>query len=315
MRMLKLEITLLLVSFLFVFVPNIFSQENKSAGNNNAQQAAAVDEAKIAGEVRSLVAKQELAKAGELLKNNKAVAENILLKFILSEGLNDFRDWVTFQYFNLAEKNEGIDKAIKKLEELSVKSPKNAVLKTSIAEGYLRLRDMNKAVQIYEELYKAEPKNQEIFLRLINLYMNQRNFSTVIKRLEPIVKQDLGRSAFTDILGYAYFGAGRKKEYLNLYKNIADKDKKSSEAIIRYSQALMELNMKKDALKELEKVLKIDPSNITVRETIAEIYQSLGNKKAAEKELQEIKRIEPDYESEIFDEGAGSANQGKGKEK
>jgi len=305
MRMLKLKITLLLVALLFVFVPDIFSQENKSA----------VDEAKMAGEVRGLVERQELAKATELLKNNKAAAENILLKIILSEGLNDFRDWATLQYYNLAEKNDGIDKAIKKLEELSAKNPKNAVLKTSIAEGYLRLRDMNKAVQIYEELNKAEPNSQEIFLRLINLYMNQRNFLAVIKRLEPMVKQDPGRSSFTDILGYAYFGAGRKKDYLNLYKNIADKDKKSSEAIVRYAQALMELNMKKDALKELEKALKINPSNITVREAIAEIYQSLGNKKAAEKELQEIKKIEPGYESQIFDEEAGSINQGKGKEK
>jgi len=102
---------------------------------------------------------------------------------------------------------------------------------------------------------------------------------------------------------------------LNLYRDIAAKDKKSSESTVRYAQALMDLGMKKDALKELEKALKIDPSNVSVREAIAEIYQSLGNKKAVEKQLQEIKKIEPDYESQMFDEETGSINQGKGKEK
>jgi predicted Zn-dependent protease len=312
--MLKSKIVFLVVPFLFISLPSIFAQEKQEAGRASPQPAA-VEEVKLREEVRSLFVKQELVKGAELLKNNKELAETVLLQFILSEGLSDFRDWVNFQYYNLAEKNAGIEKAIKKLEELSLKNPKSALLKTTIAEGYLRLKNMNKAVQIYEELNKANPNNQEIFLRLINLYMNQRNFLAVIKRLEPIVKEDPKHSAFTDILGYAYFGAGRKSDYSNLYKNIADKDKKSSESAIRYAQALMELGKKKEALKELERALKIDPSNILIREEIAQLYHELGNKKTAEKQLQEIKKIEPDYESEIFEQEASSINQEKGKVK
>ena len=158
---------------------------------------------------------------------------------------------------------------------------------------------MNKAVQIYERLSSAEPGNQELFTRLINLYMNQRNFSTVIKRLQPIVKKNPKESVFTDTLGYAYLGLGRKNDYINLYKGIADKDSKSSDSRIRYAQALLEQGKKKEALKEMEKALKIDPSNISIREQIVQIEYALGNKKAAEKQLEEIKKIEPNYNYEV----------------
>lgn len=302
MRMLKPKVVFLLVSFLFVSVPSIFAQQ---------QQAAVIDEDKITGEIRSLAAKSDFFKAEELLKKNKEATRDILLKFIFSEELNDFRSWVELQYYDLAQKNEGVNKAIKKLEELSAKNTANVLLKATIAEGYLRLGDMNKAISIYEELNRANPKNAEIFSRLINYYMNHKKFSIVIKRLEPLVKKAPKDSIFTDTLGYAYLGAGRKKDYVNLYKSIAEKYDKSNDSVIRYAQALIELNMQKPALKELEKALKIDPSNIFIRETIAQIHQALGNKKAADKEFQEIKKIEPNYEPEIFNEEAVSNNQEK----
>lgn len=288
-KMLKLNKTLL-------FFCLIFGLFNLAWGDQIQ-----ADKIKTVLELKGLVEKNALAEADKLLNDNPETAKEILLEFILKEGANDLRDWANWQYYNFAAKNQGIEKAISKLEDLSVENPQNTGLKMSIAEGYLRLKEIKKCIKLYEELNKAYPQDKQIFEKLINYQMNNKDFSRVIERLEPLVKADPKNSPYTETLGFAYLNSNRKKDYLKLYKGIADKDSKGIESRTQYAWALMTLGKKQEAIKEWGKVLKLNPASIRAREEIASIQYSLGNKKAAEKEFQEIKKIDPIYEPSILD--------------
>jgi predicted Zn-dependent protease len=243
----------------------------------------------------------------------KQKAKDALMKIIVSsEGAtSSIREWAHSQYYNYVTKEEGgVASAVKRLEEISAREPDNIGLSICIAEGYLRLWEREKAIKIYEDLNKKNPDDKEIFYCLITQYMNLPNYTEIIKRLEPLVKVDPLTCPYTDILGNAYLGANRIADYLSLYADMVKKNSHSASIRARYAQALMSVNKLEESVKEWEKVFELDPSNLNIKEVIADIYDDLGKKEEARKIRKEIGDLDTYKNEENMPDGSGAYQMG-----
>lgn len=211
------------------------------------------------------------------LSNNRDNQASGVLKEILgSDKYEDIRGWANEEYYNLATEKGNIPDAIKELEKLSKRAPKNKELKRSIAEGYVKLRDWNSVGAVYEDLLRDDPNDYVSFVRLIDAYMLQMNYTEVIRRLEPIVRTNPDDVANSDTLAHAYVGGGRQTEAINLYKKKIEKEPNSPGLRGRYAQALTNFGMPDEALKEWQKAYELDPENTFFKMRIDEVSGQLG---------------------------------------
>lgn len=237
-----------------------------------------------------------------LTNNADDDATQLLTEIISSESYNDIKDWATTQYYTLAQKKDGIDPAVKKLEAVATKKDKKLVgLERGIAEGYVRLGDWAKVAEIYADLVKDNPNDSILSTRMIDACMLNRDYDTVIKILEPRVAANPDDIASSDILAHAYVGAQRTEDVIALYKKRVEKEPKSPGLRGRYAQALLDLGKTEDSLLEWNEAFKLDPSNLLFKQRTAEAYTQLGDTKKAKKEYTELLNLIPENQTGFKD--------------
>lgn len=235
-----------------------------------------------------------------LSANDEDNAASLLTEILSSEGFSDIRDWATAQYYGLAQKKDGIEPAVKKLEATG-KNSKNAGLHKSIADGYVRLGDWTEVVKIYEKLLKDNPDDSVLNTRLIDAYLMDKNYNALIKILEPRVALNPNDIASSDILAHAYLGAQKADEVVALYKQRIQKEPNSPGLRGRYAQSLLDLGMPEESLAEWNAAFKLDPLNLLFKQRVAEVYMQMGKTKEAEKEYKELLSLIPQNQSGFKD--------------
>lgn len=220
-------------------------------------------------------------------------AKASLLEILKTEDYPDLRDWAERKYYDSAAQKEGIDAAIKTIEDAAGSNKNSIGVQQTLAEGYVRLRDWGKASEIYETLLKAKPGDHVISTRLVDFSLAQKNFDRVIALLEPEVKASPTDVAKSDALCHAYVGAGKQKEALDLYK-IKIANKPNSPGLIgRYAQALMDFGNDTEALVQYRKAFSLDPSNLFFKQRVGEILLQQGKTPEAKKEFEELNSLAP----------------------
>jgi len=228
-----------------------------------------------------------------LASGNTENAESTLVEALSSPDFGD-RDWANIEFYNLSTTKDGIDAAIKKLEDKATSQPENMGLQRSIAEGYVRLKDWGKVVQIYENLVKKNPDDSVLNTRLKDYNMLAGNYDIVIKNLEPIVNANPDDAGNSDMLANAYVRAGKVDEAIALYKKKLEKDPNSAGLLGRYAQALADFGRLDEAAKEWNKASQSDPTNLFFKQKEAETYLALGKTQQAKKAFEELRDLSPD---------------------
>ena len=227
-----------------------------------------------------------------LSTNDTDNAVQLLTEILSSESFNDIRSWATAQYYSLAERGDGIEPAVKKLEAIG-KNYQKAGLHRSTADGYVRLGDWAEVIKIYEKLLKAHPNDSVLSTRLVDAYWMDKNYNALIKILEPRVALNPNDIAASDILAHAYLGAQKTDQVVALYKQRIKNAPNSAGLRGRYAQALLDLGMPEESLAEWNAAFQLDPLNLLFKQRAAEAYMQMGKTKEAEKEYKELLGLIP----------------------
>ncbi len=219
-------------------------------------------------------------------------ALNLLIKIISSDTFKDINGWAAIQYYALAQKKDGIDPAIKKLEAIAGNS--NSVsLQRGIAEGYVRQGDWAKVSEIYENLLKENPADPVLSTRLIDAYMLAGNYDAAIGILEPKVAANPDDTASSDILAQAYVKAQQSDKAVALYDKKIAKEPNSPGLKGRYAQALLDLGMPEASLAQWNAAFQLDPRNLLFKQKVAEVNMQMDNIKEAKKQYTELLNLIP----------------------
>jgi tetratricopeptide (TPR) repeat protein len=178
---------------------------------------------------------------------------------------------------------EGIEYAIKK-------NPRRAQLHR--AQGAL-LITMDRPEQAQAALARAlrlDPKNAEALLWMASTNL-ERNLAEAIKATEEAqqLNPELLRAPY--LLGLAYQKQGKFKTALNQFRLRLQKDQDHKETLLATARLLVEVGDFSAAQQHLERLLQVDPRQVTARLMLARIlYQGLGDFETAQGQLEDAVR-------------------------
>ncbi|MFD3003376.1 tetratricopeptide repeat protein [Pontibacter toksunensis] len=219
---------------------------------------------------------------------------------------------------------EDYQQALQLFQKAYTVTPNNAALNYKIGETYLHLKDseaampfaraavalekqnayyyllvtqlhtekkqFNEAAQAFNDLLRNVPNSEEYLFNLADLYLSQSRFEDALKTYERIEKQF---GEMEQLL------VNRQQIYLrqkNMPKAIQEGEKllETNPTEIRYFLAQAELlNASKkpdDAIKVLDKALRIEPNNPFAHLMLSDLNRQKGNKSEAEKQVKEAFR-------------------------
>lgn len=110
---------------------------------------------------------------------------------------------------------------------------------------------------------------------------------------ENAAKANNNSPAFLDILGQAQLGAGQKKDAIDTYTNLVNRQPNVAEAWYRLAWAQRVSGDLNAALKSMQKSARLAPNYLDARIGLAGIYAVLGQQENALKETREIQTLYP----------------------
>ncbi|MCG8431056.1 MAG: hypothetical protein MJA29_07775 [Candidatus Omnitrophica bacterium] len=223
--------------------------------------------ARIAAQKRSL---EEAAKAVDPGLRKAAIEEKLhagsrneareeLMDTLVSREYPGISSWAARQLIKLAEADGTLSQVI---AELKSRDPgDHPHLKRAIAEGYVKLKQWPEVVGVYEEIIADNPADAAARSRLTDYYLLAGRPDKIIPDLEARITANPGDKAAGDLLLRAYVQAKQKDKALALYKKRIKAAPSSPGLRGRYAQALEDLGMLSQSLREWEKAAELDPAN------------------------------------------------------
>lgn len=160
-----------------------------------------------------------------------------------------------------------LDKALKSFQKLVAAHAEDLRLKLKLGDLYVRRKEIAEAIRVYQEVGAAYVK-EKFHLKAIAIYK-------MILKLNPTLIE------INEKLGDLYREVGMKKDALSQYFIVAD----------QYEQ----INQTDRLLEVRKKIIEADPSAITSRIRLAEIYQKDGK---LEDSLREYERVAEDLQAQ-----------------
>jgi len=210
-------------------------------------------------------AKVEFDKAQALLpsKANKTIKmlperqAKILIQIAESYVIAGVKDTaIAFSYLRNAEK-------------LDKKNPELYIVRGDVY--FYLLNDGSKAISCYNIAQGLDPKSPEAKLRVGQLWLRARQYTTALNYYQEVVKMDSTFAPAYRELGSLLARAGRPEEakknfakFLELSRNTAARK--------QYVNTLIELKDYKEAINQLNMILKVDDSDNDVNRALAYSY-------------------------------------------
>ncbi len=159
---------------------------------------------------------------------------------------------------------------IKKAAELS---PQNTTYLERLGQVYIRMDDYAKATEVYEELAGNSPSRVEVLSLLLQLYQKEGEYDKmidVLNRMETIegFSEDITLSKMQ-----VYSLQGKKKKEYNELKELARQHPSDYNYRVMMGNWLLKNGKEKEALDELNTVLKKEPDNEMAQISLYDYYK------------------------------------------
>jgi tetratricopeptide (TPR) repeat protein len=155
-------------------------------------------------------------------------------------------------------KREDFALAIEYFEKALALKPNNQTVLANIGVIYKKLGDMGAGIKIYEQLHELDPKNTKWLLHLARLYRQQDSWKFAKKHLDKALEIN-------------------EEEVLTILTDNQQENPEDLDAYIELGRAYQQLRRWGKALNNYEKVLQLDPQNITASTLIGNVYSSKGS--------------------------------------
>ena len=180
------------------------------------------------------------------------------------------------------------DKAISAIKEARAINPDDVNLILSEADLYIKIGDKNKFKELMEQAIEKDPDNAILYYNLGVINGEQGEFKIAKEfYLKALELDDTYTASYLNLVGLILEGEGPIVEKMNKLvtsRKASDMDKYDELEIDR-------VNLYKECLPYLEKLIEIDPSNIEALKTAKNIYYTIDdtdNFKLMNVKLQEL---------------------------
>jgi tetratricopeptide (TPR) repeat protein len=180
------------------------------------------------------------------------------------------------------------DKAISAIKEARAINPDDVNLILSEADLYIKIGDKNKFKELMEQAVEKDPNNAILYYNLGVINGEQGEFKIAKEfYLKALELDDTYTASYLNLVGLILEGEGPIVEKMNKLvtsRKASDMDKYDELEIDR-------VNLYKECLPYLEKLIEIDPSNIEALKTAKNIYYTIDdtdNFKLMNVKLQEL---------------------------
>lgn len=174
------------------------------------------------------------------------------------------------------------------------KSPDNLGALMGQARTALALGDQNEFVTYLKKAIQSHPDAHEPVSQLTLYYIYQaRQPELALDVAQKAAQANSGNPAFLDNLGRAQLSAGRKKDAIDTFTNITNRQPNSAAGWYSLAWAQRVSGDMNAALKSLQKSVRLAPSYLDARIALAGVYATLGQQDIALKETRAIQKLDP----------------------
>jgi len=176
----------------------------------------------------------------------------------------------------IVQRKKNVAKALELLAKAVELDPKNPEIYLIYGDAYLENNDGSNAISQYKMAQELNPQSPSAKLRLGNLWIRARNYTEAIDYYKEAIEIDPNFAPAYLELGVLYSKANQLelsgqnfKKYLDISTNISAK--------IKYVNVLIESQKYKDAINQLNEIVKTDTSRNDLNRAFAYCYYETGD--------------------------------------
>lgn len=123
--------------------------------------------------------------------------------------------------------------------------------------------EVEKAERFFQKAITIDDKNGAVYYNLANLYYNQDRYQEAIKLYQLALKHDMDKVDTNYMIGMAFNQLDSHREAMPFLMTAAELDNNNdAEVQFQYGLVLCHLELFKEAIKQLNKVLTIDSKHV-----------------------------------------------------
>ena len=189
---------------------------------------------------------------------------------------------------------ENYDQAEIILSELTNKNPKVAHFHYELATVLEKRKQDKNAVSEAQKAYEIESTNSWYARYYADLLDKQARFKDAAMVYQSLIKlYPQEKSLYLDG-GLAYIKAERPEDAVKIFNQLEAKIGINEEVSMRKFRLYAVLGKKKQAVEELEQLIKRFPTTLSYRHDLADYYAEINDQPSRQKVLQDILKIAPD---------------------
>lgn len=184
--------------------------------------------------------------------------------------------------------------AVVKFNEVIRRDPKNDAAYFQLARIAFESRNMDKCIEFAQAALSINPTNEYYYQYLAEAYGEKKNFTEASKQYEKLLKLMPKEYDYYYDWAYMLTKAEKYKEAIDVYNLLEQKTGVQEELIFQKQPLYIKLGDVDASVKDIEKLVKLNPSEPRYIGLIGEVYQA---NKMYDKAIQTYNRIldkEPD---------------------
>lgn len=174
--------------------------------------------------------------------------------------------------YRLGESAEGVEAAIKKMNELRPDDPRGLV---ALGDHYGHRGDLLKAADAFEKALKLNPEQPEILSRLAMTQLHQGMPVNAERNLRKAVELEGEDKPSLLLLENVLAQTGRAHEIPVLWKEVLDKEPQNALAHGKYAAGLLQAGKKDEAIRAFDLALESLEDNLLIKRFYAPVLAQL----------------------------------------
>ncbi len=182
------------------------------------------------------------------------------------------------EYYSLVKKgNDAYDKgdyagALDAYGKALKIAPKNELPKANqlVAYAYIHLKDYENGEKFAKEAIKLNDKDAMSYNLLGAVGTHKKDYDSAIRSYTSAI-QISPSAAFYSNRAFCYYSSGNYNEALNDYNSAIELDQNDADSFLDRARVYIALNMKDKAMKDLKKVLDINPQSEHAKELLEKV--------------------------------------------
>lgn len=197
--------------------------------------------------------------------------------------------------------NEDYERALDNLTAAHLKISDDPGINYALSDVYMVMGDYSNAAYYAQLSAQAEPENKWYHLQLAAIYQRSGREDAAIQAFDDALEH---HPSDTDILymkAALLVDVGRLEESNDVYDRILELTGGDFDIHLRKFRNYNALQERDKAFRELEKMRKMNPSNLSTLHTISQYYMDLGDEESARETLEDARQRNPrDPQTLIF---------------